>query len=538
MDTDNIAIYEKDLLAAHRICAPISDDDRRNKAVANVLAAKIASGFFSNGDYELDDITGLHNIAFVCEQFELADIYVNDAFVDVCVYFSDEEMCVPKVHFDTGILPVAYMFVKLSSDLKQAYVSGFMYPESVDKSKLNGDVYAVTQNDLCTFYDVEMRLHKSNETVNISDLQLYELIEGSLTDEDVINVFRQLIKSKNLREKLIKAVKAQFAFNFISISAKDEADRETLQEQEVLSQESEKSNEAEEVDLTEEDLDSLFAAEDEASIEDSVNEDIVYSTEVTPSGSEVIESLDREELSEENSKVESAEQIDNLFNGEQEGVPVQKKKNSFLPVLLLVLLLCGAGYFFYTSHQNQTANEELIPSQTDAADLASDASAEVSDEEPAQAKEVAMPVESVEDNKPVVNKEEANAVVIPAIERNLDASVLVSNLKIDWEVPEGYAANTSAKRYLVKLGKIIQLNLKTELLLLNKPPLSNTISVELKYNSAMGKFETVGIKMSSGEKAVDDIILQTVKTALDSSASTNMESFIKLQGNPVLIIHL
>lgn len=538
MDTDNIAIYEKDLLAAHRICASIADDDKRNKAVANVLAAKIASGFFNNSDCELDDMSGLHNIAFACEQFELADIYINDAFVNVRVYFSDEEMSVPKVHFDTGILPVAYMFVKLSSDLKQAYVSGFMYPESVDKSKLNGDVYSVTKNDLCNFYDVEMRLHKSDELININDLQIYELIEGSLADEDVINLFRQLIRSKDARVKLIKAVKAQFAFNFISTPANVESNLEIVQEQEELQQESKQSDETEEVDLTDEDLDSLFETDDENSTDTTVKEEIVYSTEVTPSGSEVIESLNNDELTEENSDIENAEQIDNLFNGEQEGVPVQKKKNSFLPVLLLALILCSAGYFFYTHHQNQAANEELIPSQSDVADVTSDATEEVADVEATQEKEVAMPVESVENNKPVVNKEEGNSVVIPAIERNLDASVLVSNLKIDWEVPEGYTANTSAKRYLVKLGKMIQLNLKTELLLLNKPPLSNTISVELKYNLSMGKFETVGIKMSSGEKAVDDIILQAVKSALDYSASTNLESFTKLQGNPVLIIHL
>jgi len=136
------------------------------------------------------------------------------------------------------------------------------------------------------------------------------------------------------------------------------------------------------------------------------------------------------------------------------------------------------------------------------------------------------------------SSEQGNSVEIPAIEQHLDASVLVSNLKVDWEVPAGYVSNTSAKRYLVKLGKVIQLNLKTELLLLSKPPIANKISVELSYNQNSGKFDIVGIVESSGEKTVDEVILRTIKNALSMSISSNIESFGKLQGNPVLIIHL
>ena len=149
-----------------------------------------------------------------------------------------------------------------------------------------------------------------------------------------------------------------------------------------------------------------------------------------------------------------------------------------------------------------------------------------------------MPIETVESTEPIATGNEGSATSIPTIEQNLDASILVSNLKIDWEVPAGYASNTSAKRYLVKLGKIIQLNLKTELLLLNKPPLTNKIAVEIKYNDSSKKFETVGIVTSSGEELVDNLIKQTVDKALSMNLNMNTNSFSKLQGNPILIIHL
>ena len=55
----------------------------------------------------------------------------------------------------------------------------------------------------------------------------------------------------------------------------------------------------------------------------------------------------------------------------------------------------------------------------------------------------------MEENINQVTKIEGNSASVPAIERNLDSSVLISNLKIDWEVPAGYASNTAAKRYFV-----------------------------------------------------------------------------------------
>ena len=75
-------------------------------------------------------------------------------------------------------------------------------------------------------------------------------------------------------------------------------------------------------------------------------------------------------------------------------------------------------------------------------------------------------------------------------------------------------------------------------MLLNKPPITNKIAVELKFNSGTKKFEAVGITISSGEKSVDDLILQTLNKALDVNLNINTDSFSKLQGNPVLVIHL
>ena len=74
--------------------------------------------------------------------------------------------------------------------------------------------------------------------------------------------------------------------------------------------------------------------------------------------------------------------------------------------------------------------------------------------------------------------------------------------------------------------------------MLSKPPITNKISVELKYNSGKKIFETEKIILSSGESSVDNVVLKTVNEVLKKKISQNSEIFEKLEGNPVLVISL
>jgi len=294
---------------------------------------------------------------------------------------------------------------------------------------------------------------------------------------------------------------------------------------------------------------------EEATEEVSSNTTFEYTTVASPSidtSEDILEELTNQPednnieapISEENG---TGEQIEALFNNDTEDVvnedaatteetpglkvyPAKQKKSFLIPLsILLVLIAAGAlGYVGYTKFlASPPPSEDIINNETSNPES-----------QAAPKTEEAMPIESVEATTPQNTVNEAASETIPMIEQNLDASILVSNLKVEWEVPAAYTSNTSAKRYLTKLGKIIQLNLKTELLLLNKPPITNKIGVEIKYNRDSRKFEAVGITISSGENSVDALILQTVNKALAMNLSTNTDSFAKLQGNPVLIIHL
>ena len=683
MNTDNFLIEENDIELAQNICKVIEDDDTRNRAVADSLASKIAERFFDKETCDVDTVSGLHNIGQVLEDIDIADIYINNSYIDVRLYFNDEELGVPKAHFDNNLLPVAYMFIKVSPDLSSATVTGFIQPENIEQSNIKDDFIAVDETQLESFYDIEPLLVTKEDAFDISETDIFAYLENSIDDKYAF--YKSLIASKDGRMRLAKAVKAQYAFNFISINNNQNEEQNSIEafepteelltdefvsenldsndfmdigvDNEILDLEPAQDNMLlEEADTLSNDFDNSLNSSldivdniepvqqddldivDELNIDDNteniqeefsdinisnttpestseltlsidnqitekddnndenVNNDnsFEFSTTTSPSLNSLSDNLDdllnqdteenkfdnteneiapeeeqsnssenildlfekedenaqeenrettiiKENLNENNDESSSkenennSEQIEALFNADNTDEvpsmeyqkPKQKSSIKLLAVIGLLVVLGAVGYLGYNQFANQTPQEDENNLITDSVQAPAP-----------QQQEEAMPVESVETTTPKLDNNEGTAESIPAIEQNLDASILVSNLKVDWEVPAGYASNTSARRYLVKLGKIIQLNLKTELLLLNKPPITNKIAVEIKYNDSAKKFEAVGVTVSSGEQSVDKLIMQTVNKALAMNLSVNSDSFKNLQGNPVLIIHL
>ena len=255
---------------------------------------------------------------------------------------------------------------------------------------------------------------------------------------------------------------------------------------------------------------------------DTITEDLLEASD------KIAENQEEQEPSVENDNVYN--HLDSLYGKKEEkAVSTPGRRGlSILPILCLAIV--GAiGYFGYTKFATQPKG--VINSTENGINL----------EETANPKNKTiedMPIESVEDVS--VNKQtnEGVSVAIPAIEQNLDAAINVSNLLVNWEVPAGYTTNTTAKRYFMRLGKVLQLNLKTELLQISVSPISNKVSFELEFDKKINKFIIKRIVASSGSKKFDDVAQKTVKKVLDMNFNINMNVFSNIQGNPVLVIKL
>ena len=140
-------------------------------------------------------------------------------YIDVRVFFNDNELAVPKSHFDNDLLPAAYMFIKLSSDLSGASVEGFILPENIDTTSDVDGYYVVDYASLVSYYDIEIALVSKDDTYSIDDEQIFAFIDGSVENKN--EFLQELLQSQDARLRLAKALKAKSVFNFVSI-VKDE----------------------------------------------------------------------------------------------------------------------------------------------------------------------------------------------------------------------------------------------------------------------------------------------------------------------------
>ena len=675
MNNENLLIENDVIELSHEVCKFITDPVVRNRAVANVVAAKTVLNYFSDLDVNVDVKSGLHNISQILEFWEISDIYINGAYVDVRLYFDESELCVPKYHFDNNLLPVAYMFVKIDKNLSGALVTGFIKPENIDNTVEYNGYYKLDESDLVSYYDVsDLFFMEEIELPDDIDMMLFEYFDCKNEEKSKISSY--LLCSEYARLKLIDISNTNNLFNYVSIDTvlngdKDEEDtlievgnQESL-ETEILDSSNDllldnsenfmelENNDEIEVfdtdleDISEEDFDSTpfeelnvdfidqnnneFTTEvtpsissiegtdgqeedllsensddldlveptnealtdsieclypndvdnniNEASILDAEASENTIESEVNASGNSGINStvstlefvsddieqeaqvvnnntiveeellleLDSDEANsyshieekyeEQDSEMqETAEtDIDNLFNAENDieqaevvSINTTKKGSKVLPIIGVLVLLGAIGYFGFAKNinakQDASSTKKLPVVKSKAIKAVQE--------------KIAMPVETVENVNTDKAEEIGTSISVPEIEGNLDASILVSNLVVNWEVPVSYVSNVTSKRYFTKIGKIIQMNLKTEMLLLNKPPITNKIVLNLDYNKSTQKFRVKEVVVSSGEEQIDNMIKNTVNNVLNNNYNFNMNVFNELQGVPNLVIRL
>jgi len=635
---DTYLIEREDIELAQDICNDIEDSETRNRAMANVIGANTAKNYFDDGD--IDVRSGIHNIPQILRDTDISDIYIKDNYIDVRICFNENKLYVPKVHFDRGILPKAYMFLCLNEDGTSANVLGFALPEDISTSQSYNGYYKANPELLKSYYDVETLLNTVDDeglSKNFTE-SVFSFLDGSLTNKKVFyselissKESRKYLKAASLADKIFKLVPDDFMNRPSQQSVETEASNsfeelpeysdsvevqdvledytpDTVIETDDIDTSSSKSHGADEEieefvlenDLTEQNsLDIgipenktddaveqlVFESENEtdsttAEVSGDLDAEFMelskfdYSTEVMPSISSIdtddeeaeaepvdtVTDLSAEDLekspefeefipeytapqnTEETSEVipdntpeETAqEQLDDLFTeNPSETVKPMPKKNSKLP-LLGVLAVAGAlGYFGYTKYFATMPDINNAPKQASVSEnkATSESDSAVKQEEPA------MPIETVENTEINSPKDSTVSVDIPNLEQNL-TSIDISRLTVNWEVPASYTNNQTAKRYFLKIGKALQLNLKTELMVLSAPPIPNVLSAELEFNTSNDQFSVKRMVKSSGVERVDKVIISTINSILSMNLGVNMSVFKTLQGNPVIIIKL
>lgn len=210
---DIIKIDEQDLKDAGLSSADFSNEQKRKRAFANVLAARLGMKFLFSQKLEANNLFSMYSIQKILENLDISDVNLSEIRIDVRLVFNHEEIFIPKTHFQYDIQPDLYLILQLGQDMKEAQCLGFFEPFNVNKENQNEDYFFFEYEKLqkpeelkkflSNFVPEPRKTSSPTEIEEAEDLIL-GLIDDEITEVEREFLYNQLYKNASLREKFVE----------------------------------------------------------------------------------------------------------------------------------------------------------------------------------------------------------------------------------------------------------------------------------------------------------------------------------------------
>lgn len=191
----------------------IADGLQKSKAYYNVLAAKAVEDYLRGKGLVKGEIFNLHSSAKMLADFEIADIQLPNLYIDVRAVFDENEIFIPKKHFNNNLLPDIYLVLKLNEDLAGGTLLGFVEPSKINKQNQNDEYYFVNKSFLTPVSKLEEFILSAPEKTqymmtDVTESSVEKLImlymDHDLDDSKLEKLIDYLKNSAVAREKLVE----------------------------------------------------------------------------------------------------------------------------------------------------------------------------------------------------------------------------------------------------------------------------------------------------------------------------------------------
>ena len=134
-----IYVEENDKEEAKLLTKGLLNNEVRSRAFFNALGAELGLKYLALENISSDKTYNLHNVHKILEEFDISDIMLNNIHIDVRVVFDENQIFIPKSHFEYDILPDIYFVFLLSEDRSHVKFLGFFEPKLINKNNQNKD---------------------------------------------------------------------------------------------------------------------------------------------------------------------------------------------------------------------------------------------------------------------------------------------------------------------------------------------------------------------------------------------------------------
>lgn len=459
---------------AKKISARMSVPLLRRKSMIDLIGMMCAVDYFRSCGFKVNAFKGLHNIAEICEVFQINDICINNYRIDVIVQFRDDSIKIPLSHKNYDCFADFYVVVRLSERLKEAKVLGYFKPTQVNLSKIDADCMEVDEIYLKSIRALCLELKKPAAPKlplgkHIECISMFlRFMDGELQDESKRIFIRHLLTCPACAKKLADMIDFNRTVNGASnISAY---------------------------------IDEFLPESDEDEIMASFKKTSMLAKKAR---GRAVENQSEVVLPAFEQKYKNI--IDAIYNAAPKSESTNlysfaaKKRKFIITAAVVVLFLCASAFIAFRNSHSEISSIENAEMEYAQESSASDIDTQ---------NEFAAPYD--------LPQEVYGSSGVPeySLAGRTTGEPLVATInKISWEVPENIANKPNYTRFLQLVGKNVKLNLQNDLLLSNDFAKNSVIKLSIRIANN-GDVIGMRIMQSSGSNPIDEIIKKSVSETL------------------------
>lgn len=129
----------------------LTDEFQRKRAYASIVALYSFLNILEKTPYEIQKAMTLFRNPLINEQYEISDLYINNWHLDVRVVTGGNAVLIPKIHYDSDIVPDFYVVVKVDAELKNAELVGIADTSTMEKEAFDYHYYSVSFASLISY---------------------------------------------------------------------------------------------------------------------------------------------------------------------------------------------------------------------------------------------------------------------------------------------------------------------------------------------------------------------------------------------------
>lgn len=208
-----IYVEENDKKEAGILTNGLLNKDIKSRAYINALGAELGLKYLALENISTDKTYNLHNVHKLLEEFDISDIMLSNIHIDVRVVFDENQIFIPKSHFEYEIVPDIYLVFLLAEDSSHVKFLGFFEPKLINKNNQNADYYFIEKEKLTAPLNLKAFIEnfKGNRTEslsedinNMAETLMISVVDQNASKDEMKELLKYLSKSSMLRDRFIE----------------------------------------------------------------------------------------------------------------------------------------------------------------------------------------------------------------------------------------------------------------------------------------------------------------------------------------------